>query len=198
MLPIYEMPLKKAGIIGLKDFVKKFIAHKGLENIHLVGNSLGGHVGIVYTLENPESVTSMVLTGSSGLYENPMGNSFPRRSNYDFVKEKVEYTFYDPKMATKELIDYCHNTTKDIAKCLRMIAFAKSAQRNNVAKELGGIKVPTLLIWGLNDTITPPFVGHEFNDLIKDSKLRFIDKCGHAPMMEHPEVFNDILEDFYQ
>jgi pimeloyl-ACP methyl ester carboxylesterase len=65
-----------------------------------------------------------------------------------------------------------------------------------MAKEVTKINVPTLLIWGLNDTITPPIVAHEFNRLIKGSVLHFIDRCGHAPMMEHPEKFNKILLQF--
>ena len=58
------------------------------------------------------------------------------------------------------------------------------------------IKVPTLLIWGNNDTITPPFVAKEFNKLIPNSELHFIDLCGHAPMMERPDEFNEILNGF--
>ena len=46
------------------------------------------------------------------------------------------------------------------------------------------------MIWGLNDTITPPSVAHQFNKLISKSKLKFIDKCCHAPMMERPQEFN--------
>lgn len=196
MLPIYKMPVKSAGIPKLAEFTENFIKFKRLKNINLVGNSLGGHVGLVYTLANPENVKTLTLTGSSGLYENSMGSSFPRRSNYDFVSEKVKYTFFDPTIATKELIDDVFDVTKSIPKCLRMIAIAKSAQRHNLAKELFKITIPTLLVWGLNDTITPPFVGHEFNSLIKSSELRFIDQCGHAPMMEHPEKFNTILNDY--
>jgi len=52
------------------------------------------------------------------------------------------------------------------------------------------------LIWGNNDTITPPFVGEEFHKLMPNSELHFIDKCGHAPMMEVPETFNQILAVF--
>jgi len=76
------------------------------------------------------------------------------------------------------------------------VAIAKSAQRNNLASDLHKIKVPTLLVWGLNDTITPPMVGHDFNRLIPESKLRFIDQCCHAPMMEHPEKFNELVDEF--
>jgi pimeloyl-ACP methyl ester carboxylesterase len=85
--------------------VHKFVKFKKLQNVTLLGNSLGGHVGLIYTLAHQEYVKALVLTGSSGLYENAFGGSFPRRESYDFVKEKVEFTFYDPATATKELVD---------------------------------------------------------------------------------------------
>lgn len=198
MLPIYQMPVKTAGIPKLVEFVEQFVAHKKLTNLNIIGNSLGGHVGLVYTLTHQGNVKNLILTGSSGLYENSMGSSFPRRSNYEFVTEKVRYTFYDPKIASKELIDSVFKVTKSIPSCLRMIAIAKSAQRHNLSKELSKIRVPTLLVWGLNDTITPPFVAHEFNRLIPNSELRFIDKCCHAPMMEHPGKFNTLLNDYLE
>jgi pimeloyl-ACP methyl ester carboxylesterase len=196
MLPIYEMPIKEAGLPGLREFVENFVALKKLENMIIIGNSLGGHVGILYTLANPEKVSKLVLTGSSGLFENSMGGSYPRRGSYDYIQERVAYTFYDPKVASKELIDEVFETTRSIPKCMRIVAIAKSAQRNNLALELATIKAPTLLVWGLNDTITPPMVGYEFNRLIPNSELKFIDKCCHAPMMEHPQKFNSLVEDF--
>jgi len=196
MLPIYEMPIKEAGLQGLREFTEQFVAMKKLENMIIMGNSLGGHVGILYTLANPEKVAKLVLTGSSGLFENTMGGSYPRRGSYDYIRERVAYTFYDPNVASKELVDEVFETTRSIPKCMRIVAIAKSAQRNNLALELSGIKVPTLLVWGLNDTITPPMVGHEFNRLIPDSELKFIDKCCHAPMMEHPQKFNEMVSDF--
>lgn len=196
LLPIYTMNLKKAGISGLTEFVTGFINHLKLDTFHLVGNSLGGHIGLVYVLQNPSKVKKLVLTGSSGLFEDGMGGSFPRRGDYEFVKEKVGYTFYDPKIATKDLVDTVFEVTNNNQKCLRMIAIARSAQKHNMAEEVSKITCPSLLVWGLNDTITPPFVGHEFNRLMPNSKLEFIDKCGHAPMMEHPEYFNEICKKF--
>lgn len=83
-------------------------------------------------------------------------------------------------------------------KAIKIIALAKSAIRNNLGEELSQIKQPTLLVWGQNDTITPPFVAKEFNRLIPNSELHFIDKCGHAPMMEVPGEFNTILHRFLE
>ncbi len=196
MLPIYDMPIKEAGLEGLRKFVEDFVIMKKLENMIIMGNSLGGHVGLLYTLNNPTKVAKLILTGSSGLFENTMGGSYPRRGSYDYIKERVAYTFYDPQVASKELVDEVFETTKSIPKCMRIVAIAKSAQRNNLAQDLHNIKVPTLLVWGLNDTITPPMVGHDFNRLIPNSELKFIDKCCHAPMMEHPDKFNEIVVDF--
>ena len=196
MLPIYDMPIKEAGLDGLRKFVEDFVILKNLDNMIIMGNSLGGHVGLLYTLSNPDKVAKLILTGSSGLFENTMGGSYPRRGSYDYIKERVSYTFYDPQVASKELVDEVFETTRSIPKCMRIVAIAKSAQRNNLTQELHNIKVPTLLVWGLNDTITPPMVGHDFNRLIPNSELRFIDKCCHAPMMEQPEKFNEIVVDF--
>jgi pimeloyl-ACP methyl ester carboxylesterase len=196
LLPVYEMPIKEAGLEGLRKFVEDFVAMKKIDNLIIMGNSLGGHVGILYTLFNKTSVDKLILTGSSGLFENTMGGSYPRRGSYDYVKERVAYTFYDPRVASKELVDEVFETTKSIPKCMRIVAIAKSAQRNNLALDLPKIEVPTLLVWGLNDTITPPMVAHEFNRLIPNSKLTFIDECCHAPMMEHPDTFNELVQDF--
>jgi pimeloyl-ACP methyl ester carboxylesterase len=196
VMPIYDMPIKTASVEGLVSFIEEFVKFKSLHDLTLLGNSLGGHVGLVFTLRNENNVKRLALTGSSGLFENSMGGSFPKRGSYEYIKERVEYTFFKPSTATKELVDEVFDITKNIPKCMRIVAIAKSAQRHNMAKDITGIKIPTLLIWGLNDTITPPLVAHEFNKLIPNSKLKFIDECGHAPMMEHPEKFNKIFQKF--
>ena len=198
MLPIYTMPIKEAGLEGLRSFVEKFVETMKLDNMIIMGNSLGGHVALLYTLNNGSKVSRLILTGSSGLFENAMGGSYPRRGSFDYIKDRVEYTFYDPQVASQDLVEEVFETTKSIPKCMRIVAIAKSAQRNNLAGDLHNIKVPTLLVWGLNDTITPALVAHDFNRLITNSELRFIDNCCHAPMMEHPERFNALVEEFLQ
>lgn len=196
MLPIYDLPVREAGLGKLIEYLEAFIEKKKLDNFDLMGNSLGGHLALMYVMKHPAKVNRLILTGSSGLFENSMGGSFPKRGSYDYIKERVEYTFYDPNTATEEYIQEVFETTKSIPKCMRIVGIAKSAQRHNLGSELHSIKAKTLLVWGLNDTITPPLVAHDFNRLIKNSTLRFIDKCCHAPMMEHPDKFNEILESF--
>lgn len=196
MLPLLELDLLHTSVGGIEKFVHKFIEYKSYSSIHLLGNSLGGHVALLYILKHPENIKSLILTGSSGLFENGMGDTYPKRGDYEYIRAKTELTFYDPKMATKELVDEVFEITSNRLKVIKIIALAKSAIRNNLGEELSEIKQPTLLVWGNNDSITPPFVGREFNRLIPNSELHFIDKCGHAPMMEVPDEFNKILHQF--
>ncbi len=192
-LPIYNLPLKETTVTAFSDFLEDFIKYKNLSNVILLGNSLGGHVGLIYSNKNPSFVKSLVLTGSSGLYENSMGESYPKRENYDYIKRKTQEVFYNSKVATKEIVDEVFETVNNREKLVRTLAIAKSAIRHNMSEELPNIKTPTLLIWGENDLVTPPEVAREFKSLLPNSKLEWIKKCGHAPMMEHPDEFNKIL-----
>lgn len=196
LLPLYDLPLLTTGVKTLAKFVHKFVKYKKFQNVTLLGNSLGGHVGLIYTLNHPEEIKALVLTGSSGLYENAFGGSFPRRESYDFIKEKVELTFYDPATATKELVDEVYQLVNDRSKVIRILAMAKSAIRHNMSKDISKITVPVCLIWGKDDKITPPDVANEFHSLLPNSELNWVDHCGHAPMMEQPAEFNAYLRKF--
>ena len=193
-LPIYGMPMLKTNVKQFAKFVEGFIEFKGLQDVILLGNSLGGHVGLLHTKMFPEKVKALVITGSSGLYESAMGDGYPRRGDYDFIQKKAENVFYDPKVATKKIVDEVFATVNDRNKILKTLAIAKSAIRHNMADDLPAMKTPTCIIWGKNDTVTPPDVADLFDELLPDSELFWIDKCGHAPMMEHPNEFNTILD----
>lgn len=196
MLPLFDLSLLETTVSGLAKHVSKFIEAKKLNNVHLLGNSLGGHVGLVYTLKHQELVKTITLTGSSGLFENGMGETYPKRGDYDYIRKKTELTFYDPKVASKELVDEVYGIVNNRLKALKIIALARSAIKHNLGDELKDITVPVCLIWGKNDTITPPMVAEEFHQLLPTSELHWVDKCGHAPMMEVPGEFNTILSGF--
>lgn len=195
-LPLFELPLKDSTVTGMVAYLSEFIKYKQIDQIHLLGNSLGGHIAQVYALDNLEKVLSITLTGSSGLFENSLGDGYPNKESYEYVKKKTEFTFYNPATASKELVDEIYETVNNRHKALRIIALAKSAVRHNLRSELSKLNVPALLIWGANDTITPLFVGEEFEKLLPKATLKVIEKCGHAPMMERPKEFNTTLEGF--
>jgi len=195
-LPVYSMPLIKTGVKSFAKYLKEFIDMKGYDQVILLGNSMGGHVGLYHTKEYPEKVKGLVITGSSGLYESAMGESYPKRGDYEYIKKKAQGVFYNPEIATKEIVDEVYDTVNDRNKLLKTLAIAKSAIRHNMAQDLPEMHTPTCIIWGKQDAVTPPEVAEDFNKLLPDSDLFWIDECGHAAMMEKPDIFNEILLDW--
>ncbi len=194
-LPIEKHTGDKA-LEFLLEYFEQWIEALQLQDFILVGNSLGGHLAARYAHKHSAGIRNLILTGSSGLYENNMSTAYPKRGNFQYIKERVEYTFYDPAIATDDLIREIFAITTNPHKCLSVIKMAKATQRNYIGDLCREIKVPTLIIWGKNDRITPPDVAESFHRLIPNSTLRWIDKCGHAPMMEQPVLFNNILEEY--
>ena len=154
---------------------------------------MGGHIGLILTLARPEYVHSLVLTGSSGLYEKSFGNSFPRKNDKEYIKQKTQEVFFDPNTATDMLVDEVFDIVNDRMKGIKTVMLARSAIKHNMQNEMPNIKCPTCIIWGKQDNVTPPDVAIEMNRLIPNSDLFWIDKCGHAAMMERPNEFNHIL-----
>ena len=195
-LPLYSNPITTERLKNLVDYLDSFIEAHGFDKVVLMGNSLGGHVALLYAWKRLERVEKLVLTGSSGLYENSFGGTFPHVKDYDYVRSKIENTFFKREVITKELVDEVFLTLQSPVMSLNIIALARAAQRNNMADVLGKITSPALLIWGLQDTITPPNVALEFHNLLPNSTLAFIENCGHVPMMEQPEQFNKHVRAF--
>ncbi|WP_185864416.1 alpha/beta fold hydrolase [Blattabacterium cuenoti] len=193
-LPIYNMPLFLTNISNLSKYVIQFLIEIGIEKATLIGNSLGGHIALIIAKKRIDLVHSLVLTGSSGLFEKSFGDGFPKRENYEYIRKKSQEVFFDPKIATKELVDEVFHIVNDKKKGMKTLYLAKSAMKYNMSKDLSVIHQPICLIWGKQDHVTPPEVAKEFHRLLPHSELYWIDKCGHVPMMERPKIFLDILE----
>ena len=191
-LPLYNMSLLKTSVGTFAKYLKDFIESKGFSEVILLGNSLGGHIALLCTKMYPELVKGLVITGSSGLYENAMGESYPRRGDYEFIKKKAQNVFYDPAVATKEIVDEVYYTIGDRNKLVKTLAIAKSAIRHNMANDLPNMETPTCIIWGRNDNVTPPDVAEDFNKLLPDSDLYWRDEGVHAAMRVQPDTFNDL------
>ncbi|MBK6362049.1 MAG: alpha/beta hydrolase [Saprospiraceae bacterium] len=196
ILPFFEIPLRKLSVSALVEHIAKFVEYKGYEKVYVLGNSLGGHIAQMYTLQFPGKVQGMILTGSSGLFESAMGSTFPKRGDYEYIKKKTQDVFYNPDVASKELIDNVYAIVNDLRKAMCVVALAKSAIRHNLEDQLHKITANTLIIWGIQDHVTPLWVGEKFHECLINSELIKINFTGHAPMMERPKDFNDVVEDF--
>ena len=195
-LKLFEGSILKVSVKSLSDYLYEFMNHVGLSSAILLGNSMGGHIALIFSKEYPEMVDGMVLTGSSGLYESAMGDSFPRRGDKDYIRTKTEEVFYNPKVATDELVDRVFEIANNRVSILRLLGYAKSAIRHNMAEDLPDFKMPVCLIWGEHDKVTPPNVANEFHKLLPNSELYWMALCGHAAMWEHPEEFSKIVLKF--
>jgi len=193
-IPIYEFSILKTNVSNIAKSISEFLEEVVKEPAILVGNSLGGHLGLITSLKRPDLVKALCLTGSSGLYERSFGETFPKRGSYEYVLKKAQEVFYNPEVATKEIVDDVFDTINDRNKAIKTLYIARSAIRHNMKNDLKNIHIPVCLIWGKQDNVTPPEVAVEFNEGLPNSTLFWIDKCGHVPMMEHPEEFNRLLE----
>ncbi len=195
-LPVYTLPMAQTNMQGLVQYVHEFLDVMELDFVTLAGNSLGGQLASLYLLAHPERAGALILTGSSGLYEVEMGTGNPKRHDPNFIRERAAITFYKKEHVTEDLVNEMLEVVADRACALRLIRMARASKNETVRTRLHEIQVPTLLVWGANDAITPPDVAREFEELIPNSELHLIHKCGHAPMLEHPEKFNRIMLHF--
>jgi 2-hydroxy-6-oxonona-2,4-dienedioate hydrolase len=195
-LKLFEGSILKVSVKSLSDYLYEFMNHLGLSSATLLGNSMGGHIALIFSKEHPEMVDSMILTGSSGLYESAMGDSFPRRGDKGYIRTKTEEVFYDPAVANDELVDRVFEIANNRISILKLLGYAKSAIRHNMAEDIPNFTMPVCLIWGEHDKVTPPKVADEFHSLLPNSELHWMPLCGHAAMWEHPEAFSKIVLKF--
>jgi 2-hydroxy-6-oxonona-2,4-dienedioate hydrolase len=190
VLPVYDLPPNQSNLHGLVEHVRGFVETLRLAPIALAGNSLGGQLALLYTLGYPERVAALILTGSSGIFEVETGTTTIRRRDRNFIRERAALSFFDPVHVTDNLVEKSYTLFNDRNRALRILQLARSSQAETVTDQLAHIATPTLLVWGRNDRITPPDVAEAFLRHLPCAELYFIDRCGHAPMIERPEAFN--------
>jgi pimeloyl-ACP methyl ester carboxylesterase len=195
-LPVFDADLREASLGALGRYVLRFLDALDIPRAVLGGNSLGGHVALRLALDHGERVSGLVLTGSSGLFERGFASGVPHRPDRAWVRRKMQEVFFDPDLVTDGWVDDVHRMVTTPASALRILRLARDARRDNLEGRLGEIRIPTLLIWGLEDRITPPDVAERFRTLIPDAHLWHLSQCGHAPMLERPEPFAEVLADW--
>jgi len=195
-LPVWDLPRHELGIDAFASRAKDLMDREGIQSAIVGGNSLGGHIALQMALRYPQRVAALILTGSSGLFERSFDSRMPHRPSKDWLRAKALDVFYDAVHVTDSMLDEIKDTICDPRRALKIIRIAKSAKHDNLRHMLPQIRCPVLLVWGENDTITPPSVAHEFKECLPDAELHFIPRCGHAPMMERPDEFNHIVERF--
>jgi 2-hydroxy-6-oxonona-2,4-dienedioate hydrolase len=197
-VPILDEALTDPTVGGLTEHVRAFLDAIEIPTAVVGGNSLGGHLALELALRDPQRVSGLILTGSSGLFERSFSRGVPHVPTTEFVRQKMEEIFYDASLVTPAWVEAVRRTLTTRSLARRIIQVARSAKRSNLEHRLGEIPAPTLVVWGKDDRITPPEVAERFAALLPDAELVFIANCGHAPMLEQPVVFNAVVEDWLQ
>ncbi len=197
-LPIFHPALPEATLDELVRYVLGFLDALEIPRAVIGGNSLGGHAALRLALDHPDRVSGLILTGSSGLFERSFTSGVPHRPDREYVRRKMEEVFFDPGLVTDGWVEDVHRVLTTPASALRVLRLARGARRDNLEGRLGEIRVPALLVWGLEDRITPPDVGARFRALLPDAQLWHLARCGHAPMLEWPEPFAEIVADWLE
>ena len=193
--PILTGHRSEVRVKSLAAYTECYIRTRCDAPVTLCGNSLGGHVALRVALTSPELVDCLVLSGTSGLYEHSV-DSLPVRPKGDFIREHMGRVFCNKKFITDEAVGEILGILSNRVNHLNLIHAARSAKKDNLLKMLNQVKVPTLLVWGEDDEVTTMSVAKIFHAHIPNSQLVTKEKCGHAPMIEHPEWFSEQMETF--
>lgn len=177
-LPIFDLPHDQVNMEELCVVLDEFLDWHQLSDVTLVGNSSAGHLALLYALRKPNHVKQLVLTGCSGLFD----------KRPDEAEELINNSFVNERTMLRPA---SHKKASELS--IRSNYYFK---HDDVFSSLHKIHQPVLLIWGLQDKVTPPEIALHFHDLLPNSELKFIDQCGHVPMTEQPELFNEHLEEF--
>jgi pimeloyl-ACP methyl ester carboxylesterase len=179
----------------MSDWVIARMDVHGLRETIVVGNSLGGHIALDLAIRYPNRISSLVLTGSSGLHEHLHGASMPKRFDREYTRSIANKTFTNYAITESEL-DQIQSVFEDRNRLMNMLRVARSARKYDLRHRISEITQPVQLIWGMDDIITPPSVGEEFLVRLPQAELHLIEHCGHSPMLEQAEKFATLLKTF--
>jgi len=199
-IPLLDLSGDDCSIQGVSALTSRFIEDYFRPDsalpVVLVGNSFGGHVALRLAIERPDLVQALVLAGSSGLIEKSMVSDVQIRPSREWLRRKIGELFFDPKHLSESDIERAFKELSSRTGARAMVRLSRSARRNHLGNKLGQIKMPTLLIWGREDIVTPPEAAEGFRTSIPGSRIVWFDRCGHAPMIECPDQFADVLAGF--
>jgi len=196
-MPLLDLRGEDCSIDGVTDLTVDFLEQHFDHPVVLVGNSFGGHVALRVALQRPDLVRGLVLAGSSGLIEKSMVSDIQIRPSRAWLERKLGELFYDPSTHMRESdLERAHQQLSERGGARAMVRLSRSARRNHLGSRMSAIEAPTLLIWGKQDIVTPPEAAKQFAGMLPKSKLVWFDRCGHVPMMEHPEPFAAELTEF--
>jgi pimeloyl-ACP methyl ester carboxylesterase len=197
-----DKPLLNYRVATLVDFLDAFMKQVGVERASLVGNSLGGFTAAAYALAHPEKVERLVLVDAAGFSVpkdfDPRTLSALNASTREQAKTILSLVFYDKQYQSDAAADLMLTRRVMAGDGYTVQRFIESIARGEDVLDgrLGGLKQPTLLVWGREDKLTPMWMAERFKKEISGSELVVFEKCGHVPQLEKAAEFNAAVMKF--
>jgi pimeloyl-ACP methyl ester carboxylesterase len=163
------------------EHVSRWLDQEGLDRVHLVGHSLGGHVATQLAADHPEQIDRLVLVSAAA----PPFRGHYLRHSLQVARGSVQYG-----LAGLMLTDACRAGPVTLWKAARQVL------RNDLSAKIPNIRAETLIIWGDDDALIPLDVGYRLYEEIEHSRLEIMPGAGHAPIWHDPERFNGLVRDF--
>jgi pimeloyl-ACP methyl ester carboxylesterase len=169
--------------------LKEFIDALGESKVAIAGHSMGGWIAAVFTLNNPEKVSHLILVNSAGLHRETYPPVSLNPSTKEEQKTLLLALYADPSRVTERMINDQWEYRRDIRATVQATLDSLKTRMPLLDSRLADIKIPTLIIWGKQDTLIPLEFAGQFAKGIHGSKLVVIDKAGHLPQAEQPGAF---------
>ncbi len=195
-LPLLDLEGDDCSIDGATELTARFLQSYLKEPAVLVGNSFGGHVALRLAIDRPALVSGLILAGASGLNERTTIREVQIRPSREWLEEKIGELFHDRSKMNPADVDRAFAELSSRGHARAMVKLSRSARRNHLGDQIAKIAAPTLLLWGKQDIVTPPDAVEEFTSKIRDTKVVWLEQCGHAPMIECPEAFAQGMLEF--
>jgi pimeloyl-ACP methyl ester carboxylesterase len=197
---------------GYADFIVKFMDAQGIKKAVIVGNSMGGNIAIETYLKYPDRVEKLVLVDSGGypeeeggfflfnLMQYPVAGDILMSFNYRWVVKDslMSGIYYDNKFVTDDVVDSYYNVykTENGRKGPLWVGRAIDWSHDLGPDTIKTIAVPTLVIWGKDDTLIPVTDADLFGRDIKGAEVAVIPDAGHLPHEEKADIVNKLITDF--
>ncbi len=195
--PLLEMKGKGCSVDGVTQLTIAVPESICDQPAVLLGNSLGGHVSLRVALERPDLVRGLALIGSSGLFERSFEKGVQHSPSHDWIDNKIKGLFFDPEFhAIPALVDAAYDKLRHRSAARALVKLGRSAKRDHLGDRLHEIRCPVVIPWGKQDQVTPPEVAEQFHAKLPESKLVWMDGCGHAPQIERPDLVQQAVSGF--
>ncbi len=179
-----------------------FLAAQNLQGVIVIGLSLGGWIAAEMAVKSTERIAKLVLVAPVGI---KVGDRETRDIPDIFAlspNEAAQLKYHDPAFAT---VDYSKLSEDQLTAVARsreatvLYAWEPYFHNPKLRRRLRRIHVPTLLLWGANDQfVTPGYYGAAYLDAIPGARLEMIDRAGHMPHIEQPEILTEHIRMFIE